>query len=214
MTKTPARGRPRKFDKDAVLELMVNVFWEKGFSGTSLEDLSRATSLSRPSLYAAYGNKLAMYLLALDVFGKRMATEAVGALASSPDLKTGLENFYAAALDIYLGPNGDMARGCLVFTTAVTEAATEPRIKDVLSTLLEGFDRALSAQISRHAPHLDPSVLEVATNLASGTLLNLATRTRAGTPRAALTRIAASTAGTVAALANPAAERGNSADSA
>jgi TetR/AcrR family transcriptional regulator, copper-responsive repressor len=201
MTKNAPRGRPRKFDKSEVLDLIVNVFWEKGFSRTSLDDLSTATSLSRPSLYAAYGNKLSMYLMALDVFGKRMATEAVGTLATSPDLKTGLELFYDAALDIYLGPNGDMARGCLVFTTAVTEAATEPEIKEVLSAQLDGFDRALRAQIAQHAPHLGPAVLEVATNLASGTLLNLATRARAGTPRAALIKIAASTADTVATLA-------------
>lgn len=103
-----------------------------------------------------------MYLMALDVFGERMKTEAVGALATSPDLKTGLEHFYDAALDIYLGPNDNMARGCLLFTTAATE---------------------------------------VAVNLASGTLLNLATRARAGTPPAALTQIAASTANTVATLA-------------
>ena len=201
MTKTTARGRPRKFDKDAVLELIVDVFWEKGFTGTSLDDISTATSLSRPSLYAAYGNKLTMYLMALDMFGKRMATEAVGALVTSPDLKTGLENFYAAALDIYLGPNGDMARGCLVFTTAVTEAATEPKIKEVLKTLLEGFDPALTAQISHHAPHLEPAVLEVAAHLASGTLLDLATRARAGTSRTDLTKIAAATVDTVAKLA-------------
>ena len=64
-----SRGRPRKFDKDAVLQLIVNVFWEKGYSGTSLDDLAVATSLSRPSLYAAYGNKLSMYLAALEMFG-------------------------------------------------------------------------------------------------------------------------------------------------
>lgn len=199
----PKRGRPRKFDKDAVLQLIVKVFWAKGYSGTSLDDLAKATDLSRPSLYAAYGNKLSMYLAALEVFGQRMATEAVGALATGPDLHAGLRNFYEAALDIYLGKDGKMAQGCLVFTTAVTEATTEPEIKTMLQAQLAGMDEAVKALIAVRVPSADPTAIAAAAELASGTLLNLATRARAGTPRTALSGIAKTTADAIAALTNP-----------
>ncbi|AWZ02560.1 HTH-type transcriptional repressor ComR [Rhodobiaceae bacterium] len=198
--KTSARGRPRKFDKDAVLQLIVKVFWAKGYSGTSLDDLATATRLSRPSLYAAYGNKLSMYLATLEVFGHRMATEAGGALATGPDLRTGLLNFYDAALDIYLGKDEEMAQGCLVFTTAVTEATNEPEIKAMVQAQLAGMDQAVKALIADRAPGIAPSAIAAAAELATGTLLNLATRARAGTPRERLREVAQATADAVAAL--------------
>jgi len=195
--KSGARGRPRKFDKDAVLELIVKVFWAKGYSGTSLDDLATATRLSRPSLYAAYGNKLSMYLAALEVFGQRMATEAGGALATGPDLETGLLNFYDAALDIYLGKDEEMAQGCLVFTTAVTEATNEPEIKAMVQAQLAGMDQAVKALIADRASGIAPSAITAAAELATGTLLNLATRARAGTPREKLIEVARTTATTI-----------------
>ncbi len=196
-SKSPTRGRPRKFDKDAVLQLIVKVFWAKGYSGTSLDDLATATSLSRPSLYAAYGNKLSMYMAALEVFGQRMATEAVGALATGPDLHQGLLNFYEAALDIYLGKQEEMARGCLVFTTAVTEATNEPEIRAMVQAQLTGMDQAVKAHIAKRAPKADGPAITSAADLATGTLLNLATRARAGTPRSVLSEIARTTATTI-----------------
>jgi TetR/AcrR family transcriptional regulator, copper-responsive repressor len=198
-----ARGRPRKFDKEVVLGLIVKTFWAKGYSGTSLDDLAAATGLGRPSLYAAYGNKLSMYLAALEVFGQRMATEAVGQVATASDLKEGLEKFYEAALDIYLGKDVEMKQGCLVFTTAVTEATTEPKIKQMVSAQLAGLDQALTAQIEQHLGAQDPATIAAASNLAAGTLLNLATRARAGTPRPALEDIAATTVHTILSLTQP-----------
>jgi AcrR family transcriptional regulator len=203
MTETTPRGRPRKFDKDAVLGLIVKVFWAKGYAGTSLEDLSTATALSRPSLYAAYGNKLSMYLMALEVFGQRMATEAVGALATGPDLRAGLQNFYCAALDIYFGKEVEMAQGCLVFTTAVTEARNEPEIKRMVQAQLTGMDQAVKAHITNRAPGADPAAIAAAAELATGTLLNLATRARAGTSRERLINIAQTTTNAIAALVGP-----------
>lgn len=203
MTETSPRGRPRKFDKDAVLGLIVKIFWEKGYAGTSLEDLSTATALSRPSLYAAYGNKLSMYLMALEVFGQRMATEAVGALDTGPDLRAGLHNFYDAALDIYLGKEAEMAQGCLVFTTAVTEARNEPEIKRMVQAQLTGMDQAVKAHITNRAPGADPAAIAAAAELATGTLLNLATRARAGTSRERLINIAQTTTNAIAALVGP-----------
>eukprot|EP00439_Symbiodinium_sp_Y106_P088072 s1_g608.t1 len=198
--RSAARGRPRTFDKDEILQIIVQTFWANGYAGTSLDDLAKATALSRPSLYAAYGNKLSMYLAALEVFGQRMATEAVAALATGPDLRTGLMNFYEAALDIYLGKEAEMGQGCLVFTTAVTEATNEPKIREMVQAQLEGMDQAVKSLITDRAPNAHETEIAAAAELAAGTLLNLATRARAGTPRDRLRETAQTTADTVAAL--------------
>ena len=59
------RGRPRAYDPDAALKAARDVFWVKGYAATSLDDIAEATGMNRPSLYAAFGDKEAIYLAAL-----------------------------------------------------------------------------------------------------------------------------------------------------
>ncbi|MGZ3239609.1 MAG: TetR/AcrR family transcriptional regulator, partial [Burkholderiaceae bacterium] len=59
------RGRPRNFDENAVLDSALEVFWGHGFQGASLAELTEAMGLSKPSLYAAFGDKESLYLKAL-----------------------------------------------------------------------------------------------------------------------------------------------------
>lgn len=64
-------GRPRKFDYDDALDKAMHVFWEKGYEGTSMPDLTEAMSMNRPSIYAAYGNKEELFCKALDRYTQR-----------------------------------------------------------------------------------------------------------------------------------------------
>ena len=64
------KGRPREFDIDKALDAALNVFWRKGYEGTKLPDLTSAMSINRPSLYAAFGNKEALFRKALDRYAK------------------------------------------------------------------------------------------------------------------------------------------------
>src|SRR6185503_5597935 len=60
------RGRPRAYDADEALRQARNTFWKKGYSATTLDDLSEATGMNRPSLYGAFGDKRALYLATLE----------------------------------------------------------------------------------------------------------------------------------------------------
>ena len=60
------RGRPRSYDPETALARAAAVFWKAGYAGTSLDDLSQATGMNRPSLYAAFGDKRDLYLKTLD----------------------------------------------------------------------------------------------------------------------------------------------------
>jgi AcrR family transcriptional regulator len=64
-------GRPRAFDKDKALDQALTVFWEKGYEGTSIADLTSAMGVNPPSLYAAFGNKQSLFKLALDRYEAR-----------------------------------------------------------------------------------------------------------------------------------------------
>src|SRR6187431_1516924 len=65
---TAPRGRPREFDVEEALSAALRVFWEKGYDNASLTDLTEAMGITRPSLYAAFGNKEELFKRALDLY--------------------------------------------------------------------------------------------------------------------------------------------------
>jgi AcrR family transcriptional regulator len=79
-TLIPTKGRPREFDVDDALAAALNVFWSKGYEGASLTDLTEAMGITRPSLYAAFGNKESLFRKALDLYEQEKLAYMRGAL--------------------------------------------------------------------------------------------------------------------------------------
>ncbi|MGD9804943.1 MAG: TetR/AcrR family transcriptional regulator [Hyphomicrobiaceae bacterium] len=65
------KGRPREFDAEEALDKALMTFWQRGFEGTSISDLTEAMGINRPSLYAAFGNKETLFRLALDRYAEK-----------------------------------------------------------------------------------------------------------------------------------------------
>lgn len=126
-TELPRRGRPRAYDPEAALKQATDTFWKAGYSGTSLDKISAATGMNPPSLYAAFGNKRALYLDALDRYWQISAAATREALAEDGPLEELLMRAYEAHLSIYFSGKGH-ARGCFVIGTAVAEAVEDIKI--------------------------------------------------------------------------------------
>ena len=77
------------------------MFWKAGYAATSLDDLSAATGMNRPSLYAAFGDKRDLYLKTLERYSAEARDETLKALADNPTLRVFLKRFYDKALDLY-----------------------------------------------------------------------------------------------------------------
>ncbi len=145
---TKGRGRPRTYDSDAALGAALEVFWERGFAATSLDDISAATGMARPSLYAAFGNKKSIYRKSIDKFNREFLGQLEAVLFAGTGIENDLVNFYLAALPTYR--SGDrVARGCPVICTATVEAAVDDTIQGDLAAAFDHIDGALVARFEQ-----------------------------------------------------------------
>src|SRR5579862_6084941 len=102
-------GRPRSFDADEALDRALAVFWQRGYEGASLSELTQAMGITRPSLYAAYGNKEELFRKALDRYEER-AAGVYAALESRP-ARDAMRAFLIASVKGTCA--GSCSRGCL-----------------------------------------------------------------------------------------------------
>ena len=107
-------ARPREFDVEAVLDEAVEAFRAKGYDGTSVEDLERATGLRRASLYGAYGDKRALYLAALRRYDGTRAVRLLARLGEAKSGRAALERLFGAIVDEAAGD----PCGCLMAAAA------------------------------------------------------------------------------------------------
>ncbi len=186
------RGRPRAYDTQAALKRATETFWKTGYSGTSLDSIATATGMNPPSLYAAFGNKHALYLEALARYWEISLAAMREALAEDHPLGESLMLAFEAALSIYFSGKGS-ARGCFVIGTAVAESVDDPAIRSSVATGLRMIDTDFEARFrtAREKGELkqdaDPATLAI---LASATMHTIAIRARAGARRTELREVA------------------------
>lgn len=185
-----ARGRPRKTDPDAVLDTAMKAFWERGFEGTSMNDLSTLTGMAKPGLYANFGDKEAIYAKAMERYCSAHAGPMLEDLIRSDDpLEVVLRRFLDSVVSSATKTMGP--KGCFVANNMV-ECAGMPSSLEALGRYVdEQRKKALtmrfhSAQKKGEIPtDTDAKSLAV---FYSGQALALAVMARAGAQWAALDR--------------------------
>src|SRR5438552_8431430 len=185
------RGRPRAYPPDIALGKALDLFRKDGFAATSLDDLSAATGMNRPSLYGAFGDKRELYIRSYRRYREDARAAMIDIFRDELPIRKRLQRIYAVALDIYLSGEAG-PRGCFTVMTAASEAVADPEIR---AMVLEGFaelDKAFAACFRRakdkgELPEgADPLVLA---QLASATIHTIAIRARARVPRKELEAI-------------------------
>jgi AcrR family transcriptional regulator len=183
------RGRPREFDPECALTAALRVFWQRGYEGASMAELTEAMGITKPSLYACFGNKEALFHKALDLYEREKLCYTRTALEA--DTARGVaERLLRGALAAHCGDSDP--QGCLGLISSVacgTEA--EPIRKEVIArrasseaALMRRFERARDE--GDLAEHVDPEAL--ATYLTT-VMQGLSIKAGAGASRETLERI-------------------------
>ena len=139
-------GRPRAFDLDVALDRALEVFWRKGYEGTSLPDLTGAMGINRPSLYAAFGNKEALFRKAVERYERGPASYAYKAL-KQPTAREVVEALLEGVVALLTRPQNP--GGCLMVQGALACGENAKRVRRELASRRAGGVAALRRRFQR-----------------------------------------------------------------
>ena len=140
-------ARPREFDEAAALEAAIRCFWSRGYEATSVRDLTLAMGITGASLYNAFGDKRALFGLALDHYIKRGFCERSARLEQQLPPRDAILTFFNEIIELSL--SDPERKGCFIVNAALEVAPHDPEFKALLAAVQEGmegfFHRCISA---------------------------------------------------------------------
>lgn len=139
-------GRPRAFDPNAALDAALSVFWERGYEGASLGDLTKAMGINKPSLYSAFGDKADLFRKAVNRYMARQALLWEQAF-QEPTARRSVERILTMVADSLT--SGRNPRGCLLVQSALTCSEESEGIKRELALKRAEGDSLLQNRFAR-----------------------------------------------------------------
>ena len=138
-------GRPREFDEAFVLDQAVDTFWKSGFEATCVQELCAAMGLNPGSLYASFGDKRALFFMALDRYVDTVSRQAIERIDRGQSGLGGIRDYFEHLISAML--DGKRRWGCLITNTVAEIAAHDPevavRVKGHLARIEAAFANAL-----------------------------------------------------------------------
>ena len=189
MTKTTKkRGRPREFDPAVALASAGKTFLRQGYAGTSLEALATAMKLNKPSLYAAFGDKHALYMSVLKERFRMVGERYHAAFEKGRTLEESLRNVFEEAVEVSLGEGGPP--GCPIAAATMAESFVDDEIGEFVKQFRVQTDKGLTRWIRSKRAGEGETSSEGLARLTNSVLHDIALRARVGESRAKLREIA------------------------
>jgi AcrR family transcriptional regulator len=190
-TKIPktAKGRPREFDPNQALEKALRTFWQKGYRGTSLDDLTEAMRINRPSMYAAFGDKESLFLKSIEHYRTIYILPPARKLMEAKNLRDGLTQYFHDMANVIA--NEKNPPGCLIACLLNEESGESEIIREVLSKSIAASDEKFEQLFRQHKSELAPGIEPAAAGkMLITTMHGLSIRARSGASKKALLPIA------------------------
>lgn len=140
------RGRPRVFDPDEALDKALQIFWNRGYEGTSLAELTETLGVNKPSLYAAFGNKEELFMKALS----RYTTGPVAFVrdvVNEPTARAVAQRFLYEAAEFLTQPS--QPKGCMVVQGALSGGESAEMVKKVLIQYRAAYEKLLTKRLEQ-----------------------------------------------------------------
>lgn len=159
----PVPGRPRGFDRDTALAAALRVFWTHGYEGASLADLTAAMGINRPSLYAAFGNKEALFAEALALYERQEGAPLDRLIDEAPTARAAIAASLSHNARVYAREG--FPRGCLIVLSLMVGTPESADVRRLLTERRRAGTAALATRIARGqregdvAPDIDPARL-------------------------------------------------------
>jgi AcrR family transcriptional regulator len=140
-----ATGRPREFDVDQAVDRAMKLFWRKGYEGTSLTDLTETLGITRPSLYAAFGNKEGLFRKALDRYVEGPSGYIAEAF-KAPTARAAAEQILRGAVKLNTNPRHP---GCLMVHGALACGSEGEAVRRDLNARRMAGERAIARRFDQ-----------------------------------------------------------------
>jgi AcrR family transcriptional regulator len=142
-----SRGRPRTFDPDTALRQALDLFWERGYEGTSLNDLAQAMGIASASIYACFGSKEELFRKVMWLYGTTSGEPPRRALREQPTARAAVHAMLRATADEITRPDGP--HYCMLILTAPTGAVENHTVREFLADIRRDMHTTINDRLAR-----------------------------------------------------------------
>lgn len=139
--------RHREYDPDHALEAAMHLFWLRGYSATSMQDLVDHTGVNRSSLYDTFGNKEELFLACCERYRALMETQRFFELDHAASGLDGIERFFKVCVEAFASDPD--RRGCMVFNEIMAVGCENHPIRDFATSILKRLEDAFEQAVER-----------------------------------------------------------------
>ncbi|MEV6741347.1 helix-turn-helix domain-containing protein [Streptomyces sp. NPDC051104] len=185
------RGRPRTFDPDTALRQALVLFWERGYEGTSLNDLAAATGIASASIYACFGSKENLFRQVMALYGTTSGEPPRRALREQPTARAAIEAMLRATADEITRP--DAPTGCMLILAALMGPVENQGVREFLADLRRNIYATIKDRLARGITDGDltapPTSLDAIARYYTTVVAGLSVQARDGATRAELEEV-------------------------
>jgi AcrR family transcriptional regulator len=182
------RGRPRTFDPDTALRQALDLFWERGYEGTSLNDLAKAMGIASASIYACFGSKQDLFRKVMALYGATSGEPPRRALREQPTARAAVHAMLCATAGEITRP--DTPHGCMLILAAPTGAVENHAIREFLADRRRDMHTTIKDRLARGVTDGDltapPASLDTIARYYTTVVQGLSLQARDGATRAEL----------------------------